>query len=94
MFTKLSLALTLLLGSALAVLTQSYVDQMTPRGKHRRLGYATRLVRQPVRRSRCRTERAVSNMRDERWPGSHAALRRRRQLMQAVVELGAANART
>jgi hypothetical protein len=35
MFTKLSLALTLLLGSALAVLAQSYVDQMTPRGKHR-----------------------------------------------------------
>lgn len=34
MFTKISLALTMLLGSARAVLGQSYVHQMPPRARH------------------------------------------------------------
>ena len=34
MFTRISLALTLLLGSAWSVLAQNYVNQMMPRAKH------------------------------------------------------------
>ncbi len=34
MFTKISLALTMFLGSAWAVLGQSYVNQMPPRTRH------------------------------------------------------------
>jgi hypothetical protein len=34
MFTRISLALTLLLGSEWAVLAQNYVDQVTPRARH------------------------------------------------------------
>jgi hypothetical protein len=34
MFTKISLALTILLGSAWAVLAQNYVNQMAPRARH------------------------------------------------------------
>jgi hypothetical protein len=62
MFAKISLALTMLLGSAWAALAQNYVSQMTPRIRYCDFGAHRIQCCQPVRRAKCRAGRAVSNI--------------------------------
>jgi hypothetical protein len=62
MFARISLALTMLLGSGWALLAQNYVSQMTPRIRYCGFGAHRIQCCQPVRRAKCRAGRAVSNI--------------------------------